>query len=181
MNSTADNEFVIKQFLQFGRMVLHIAFQNTCNMTEAEDITQEVFLKLMMENKSFQGEEHIKAWLIRVTINQCKDINKSARTRKNVALTEENLSSEYYEVNFNLEDKQVFEELSKLPSKYKNVIYLYYYEEYTVPEIAKILDTKENTVSSWLTRAKRKLKMELEMEGENSYGQKRIYCSNAKN
>jgi RNA polymerase sigma-70 factor (ECF subfamily) len=175
-----ENEFIITQFSNYGRMVLRIAYQNTSNMSEAEDITQEVFLKLMKEVKSFTDDEHIKAWLIRVTINQCKDYFKSSRVRSNVAFTEENLSSEYYTDNcLSFADKQVFVELKKLPSKYRNVIYLYYIEEYTVPEIAKILASNENTVSSWLRRAKRKLKMN--MEGDGDYEEGRLYYSNAKN
>lgn len=180
MGPKADNDFIISQFSQYGKMVLRIAFQNTGNMTEAEDITQDVFLKLMKEERSFTDEEHVKAWLIRVAINQCRDYVKSSRFRKNVAFTEENLESDYFtEDSFSMQDRQVFVELGKLPSKYRNVLYLYYVEEYTIPEIAKLLSAKENTVSSWLKRAKKKLK--LRMEGENSYEQKCIYYSNAKN
>ncbi|MDU6265559.1 MAG: sigma factor [Anaerocolumna aminovalerica] len=68
MKSSQDNEFIIAQFSRYGRMVLRIAYQNTSNMSEAEDITQEVFLKLIREDKIFTDDEHIKAWLIRVTI-----------------------------------------------------------------------------------------------------------------
>lgn len=180
MRSEIDKEFIISQFSQYGKMVLRIAFQNTGNMTEAEDITQDVFLKLMKEDRNFTDEEHIKAWLIRVTINRCRDFMKSSRFRKNVAFTEENLDSNYFtEDCFSMQDKQIFVELGKLPPKYRNVLYLYYVEEYTVPEIGKLLSAKENTVSSWLRRAKKKLK--LRMEGDNSYEQECLYYSNAKN
>lgn len=180
MKSSQDNEFIIAQFSRYGRMVLRIAYQNTSNMSEAEDITQEVFLKLMREDKIFTDDEHIKAWLIRVTINKCKDYFKSSRFRSNVAFTEENLSSVCHGDNLlNVEDKQIFAELKKLPSKYRNVIYLYYIEEYSVPEIAKILAANENTVSSWLRRARKKLKMN--MEGESIYEKGSLYYSNAKN
>lgn len=180
LKSSQDNEFIVAQFTRYGRMVLRIAYQNTTNMPEAEDITQEVFLKLMKEGKSFTDDEHIKAWLIRVTVNKCKDYFKSSRFRSNVAFTEENLTSECYTDNLlTVEDKQVFTELQKLPSKYRNVLYLYYVEEYSVPEIAKILESNKNTVSSWLRRAKRKLKMN--MEGENIYEEGSLYYSNSKN
>ncbi len=174
MKSSEENEFIKQIFTNYGRMVLQIAYQNTADMSEAEDITQEVFLKLIRNIKDFNDNEHIKAWLIRVTINQCKDYFKSFRFRKNIAFTEENLSSEYYTDNYlDSGDKQVFEELKKLPPKYRNVIYLYYIEEYTVPEIAKLLASNENTVSSWLRRAKKKLKMN--MEGEGIYEEGRLY------
>ncbi|WMJ86288.1 RNA polymerase sigma factor [Anaerocolumna sp. MB42-C2] len=176
MKSSEENDFIKLTFTHYGRMVLQIAYQNTANMSEAEDITQEVFLKLMKNISGLNNndEEHIKAWLIRVTINQCKDYFKSFRYRKNIALTESNLSSEPYMDNYlDIEDKQIFEELKKLPAKYRNIIYLYYIEEYTVPEIANLLAAKENTVSSWLRRAKRKLKMN--MEGEGIYEEGRLY------
>jgi RNA polymerase sigma-70 factor (ECF subfamily) len=134
----------------------------------------------MREIKSFSGEEHIKAWLIRVTMNACKDYFRSSRYRNTVAFTEENLlSGNDTESSLDLEDRQVFEELKKLPAKYRNVIYLYYMEEYSVPEIAKILASNENTVNSWLRRARKKLKMN--MEGDSPYEQGSLYCGNAKN
>lgn len=180
MESAKDNEFIITQFVNYARMVLRIAYQNTGNRSEAEDITQEVFLKLLKEDRSFEDEGHIKAWLVRVTINQCRDYLRSSRYRKNVAYSEENMAAGLYEEGrFDPEEKQVFEEVRKLPQKYRNVIYLYYIEEYTVPEIARLLDARENTVSSWLRRAKRKLKME--MEGGKTYETKSLSYSNAKN
>jgi RNA polymerase sigma-70 factor (ECF subfamily) len=180
MGSAKDNEFVITQFINYGKLVLRIAYQNTGNMSEAEDIVQEVFLKLIKEDKVFTADEHIKAWLIRVTVNQCRDYLRSSRLRKNVTYSEDNLSSPLYEEGrFNLEEKQIFEEVRKLPPKYRNVIYLYYIEEYTVPEIAKLLAAKENTVSSWLRRAKRKLRIEME-GGKEQYEEGSLYCGNAK-
>jgi RNA polymerase sigma-70 factor (ECF subfamily) len=180
MEFSEEKDFLVAQFLHYGKMVLRIAFQNTGNMQEAEDITQDVFLKLMKASDTLSDEEHIKAWLIRVTINQCKDYFRSCRFRNSVAYNEETLSSNYnMDDCFSLEDQQVLEELKKLPSKYRNVIYLYYIEEYSVPEIAKILSENKNTVSSWLRRAKRKLKLNL--EGEYEYEKGSLYCSNAKN
>ncbi len=180
LRSLEENEFIVTQFSRYGRMVLRIAYQHTTNMSEAEDITQEVFLKLINAEKDFTNDEHIKAWLIRVTINLCKDYFKSSRFRSNIAYTEENLTSEcYVDHHPRFGDHPVFVELKKLPAKYRNVMYLYYIEEYSVPEIAKILASNVNTVGSWLRRAKRKLKMN--MEGEDIHEEGRLYCSNAKN
>lgn len=140
----------------YSDMIIRIAYHNLRNQADAEDVAQEVFLKLMREEE-FEDEGHRKAWLIRVTINLCKDMNKQAWNRKTEGF------NEAWEP-FSKEQQRVLEELWELPKNYRNVVYLYYYEELTVSEIAKILKRKENTVSSWLTRARKKLKTIL-MEG----------------
>ena len=137
-------------------MVVRIAYQHTGNQSDAEDIAQETFIKLMCSPES-TDEEHLKAWLIRVTINLCKDFKRSFWQRRIDPLTDEQQSSVSVQ-------ESVLEEIMSLPKHYRNVIYLYYYEGYTVPEISRILMEKENTVSSWLTRARRKLK-NLMLEG----------------
>ncbi len=135
---------------KYSDMIIRIAYQNLKNQSDAEDVAQEVFLKLMREEE-FEDEGHRKAWLIRVTINLCKDVNKSAWNRKTEGLIET------WET-VDREQLRVLDELWELPKDYRNVVYLYYYEELTIPEIAKIIKRKENTVSSWLTRARKKLK-----------------------
>lgn len=140
----------------YSDMIIRIAYHNLRNQADAEDVAQEVFLKLMREEE-FEDEGHRKAWLIRVTINLCKDMNKQAWNLKTEGF------KEAWEP-FSKEQQRVLEELWELPKNYRNVVYLYYYEELTVSEIAKILKRKENTVSSWLTRARKKLKTIL-MEG----------------
>lgn len=168
MKSFVDNEFIIQKFTQHSKMVFRIAFHNTSNIAEAEDITQDVFLKLMKEKNKFTDEEYCKAWLIRVTINRCKDYLKSSRHKRNIPFSEENLDTAHYKSDyFNAEDNQVLAEISKLPLKQKNVICLYYLIGYKISEIASILNTNENTVRSWLRRAKIKLKFN--MEGEEQY------------
>lgn len=135
---------------KYSDMIIRIAYQNLKNQSDAEDVAQEVFLKLMREEE-FEDEGHRKAWLIRVTINLCKDVNESAWNRKTEGLIET------WET-VDREQLRVLDELWELPKDYRNVVYLYYYEELTIPEIAKILKRKENTISSWLTRARKKLK-----------------------
>lgn len=177
MKSSVDNDFIIQQFSQYSRMVLRIAFHNTSNMTEAEDITQEVFLKLMKEKNGFVDEEHCKAWLIRVTINRCKDYLKCSRHNHNVPFIEENLGTEHFNADlFDAGDKQVFVEISKLPINLKNVIYLHYIMGYTITEISNLLDKNENTVSSWLRRAKKKLRFS--MEGDEMNESRKLYNGN---
>lgn len=154
---TVDRDVVENSFTKYARMLLRIAYQNVARQTYAEDIVQEVFVQMQKEQK-FNDEQHIKAWLIRVTIHKCYDFNKSAWESKT-----QNLIDEW--MPFTDEQNFVFEELFKLPSKQRNAIYLYYYEGYSIPEIAEIFKISQNTVSSRLTRARAQLKTIL-TEGE---------------
>ncbi|MBR6034354.1 MAG: sigma-70 family RNA polymerase sigma factor [Clostridia bacterium] len=135
-----------------SNMILQIAYQNTFNMQEAEDITQEVFIKLMSNISKLESEEHIKAWLIRVTINLCRDHNKSFWNKNTYELDED---IKYFDKE---KDGEVLAELAKLKPNHRNVIYLYYYQGYKINEIAQILNMNSNTVSSLLTRARSELK-----------------------
>ena len=150
-------------FNKFGDTVLRAAFAVTGSYSEAEDITQEVFLALHAKPRSFDSDEHMKAWLLRSAINRCKNYKKSARILRNTALDdalENTLSCE-----FTPRDNEIRDMIAKLPEKYSSVIFLYYYEEYTLKEIASIIGKNENTVSSLLQRGRKKLKTELEEEG----------------
>ena len=144
---------------EYSNMILQIAYQNLFNKSDAEDITQEVFIKLINNIDKLKNNEHIKAWLIRVTINLCKDYNKSFWNRNTTAIDEE---LKY----FDEEKQEVFKELSKLNPDYRNIIYLYYYQGYKITEISEILSMNQNTVSSYLTRARKELKIILEDGGE---------------
>lgn len=144
---------------EYSNMILQIAYQNLFNKSEAEDITQEVFIKLIKNLKNLKSKEHIKAWIIRVTINLSKDYNKSFWNKNTTAIDEE---LKY----FDEENRSVFKELSKLNPEYRNIIYLYYYQGYKINEISEILSMNPNTVSSYLTRARKELKNILEDGGE---------------
>lgn len=144
---------------QYADMVLQIAYQNLYNKSDSEDVTQEVFIKLMRNIDSLKTKEHIKAWLIRVTINLAKDYNKSLWNKNTTELDEE---LKYYDND----TRDIFKELSKLSPEYRNIIYLYYYQGYKIKEISKILEMNQNTVSSYLTRARKELKDILEAGGE---------------
>lgn len=152
-----DNDFIQLAVEKYSDMVIRIAYQNLKNQADAEDVTQEVFIKLLKQ-PAFNDDNHLKAWLIRITINQCKDLMKSDWFRKRQPL-DENWQPH--------SEKQlgIISEIWKLPKNYRNVIYLYYYENYSVPEIARILGENENTISSRLTRARKKLKIILIEEG----------------
>ena len=144
---------------QHADMIYRIALNNLKNTSDAEDIFQEVCLSLLTKNAPLYDDVHIKNWLIRVTINKCKNFSKSHWQSKTEAL---NLSAENRIWTPNPIPKLVY----SLPQKYRNIIYLYYYEEYTVAEIAEILSENKNTINSRLQRARKKLKEILE-EGDN--------------
>jgi len=141
---------------KYSDMVYRICFIYLRNSPDIDDVFQEVFLKLLQKNLPFESEDHEKAWLIRVTINQCKDVVKGFWW-KNINLVE----------NVELPSKdsagnELLQVVLLLPQKYKDVIYLYYYEEYTVPQMAKLLNRNENTIYSNIHRAKELLKQKLE-------------------
>lgn len=144
---------------KYSDMVYRICFIYLRNSPDIEDVFQDVFLKLLQRKTPFESLEHEKAWLIRVTINQCKDVIKGF-WRKKIDLVED--------VELPLkeaEDKELLQVVLTLPKKYKDVIYLYYYEDYTVPQMAKLLNQKENTIYSHLHRAKELMKQKLEGKG----------------
>ncbi len=139
----------------YSDTLIRIAVQQTKNMAEAEDIVQEVYLKLMRQKKPFAHEAHLKAWLIKVTFNKCKDYFKSSRVKKTVPMTEE--------MTFIAKEEQmVLTEIFELPSEERVIVYLHYYEGYTTAEIADLLEINVNTVGSKLRRARMKLKTILE-------------------
>lgn len=144
---------------EYSNMILQIAYQNIFNKSDAEDITQEVFIKLIKNIDRFKNKEHIKAWLIRVTINLSKDYNKNFWNRNTTTIDEE---IKY----FDEEKREVLKEIAKLTPEYRNIIYLYYYQGYKINEIAEILSMNQNTIGSYLKRARKELKTILENGGE---------------
>ncbi|MEQ8156697.1 MAG: sigma-70 family RNA polymerase sigma factor [Clostridiaceae bacterium] len=148
--SSVDNDFIQYVVEKYSNMLLRIAYQNLKNQSDSEDVVQDVFIRLMRQ-PVFEDEGHMKAWLIRVTINRCKDLKKTSWFRKVEPLTEA-------WTPFTDEEQGILEELFKLSKDYRNVIYLHYFEGYTIREIAGILNKKENTISSQLTRARKSLK-----------------------
>ena len=145
---------------RFSDMIFRIAYQNLFNVCDAEDVVQDVFLKLLKQKKrQFTDDEHLKSWLIRVTVNHCVDVKRSFFRKNTVSIDD-------MEIPYEPEEQEVLEELSRLPEDTRNILYLHYYEGYTIKEIAKILGKKQNTVNSRLTRGREQLKKYLEV----SYG-----------
>lgn len=127
------------------------------NYSDTEDIFQTVFLKYVLSSDTFENEEHEKAWFIRVTLNACKDLLKSFFRSRTVPLEE--LTEQAAELTE--DNSEVLEAVLELPAKYRDVIYLYFYEEYTAAEIGQILGKKVNTIYTLLMRSKRMLKGKL--------------------
>lgn len=146
---------------RYADTVRRICFLYLKNYDDTEDIFQSVFLKYFLYNGSFSDDEHEKAWIIRVTINTCKDLLKSFYRRNVVPIDiikdTVSVENEIY--------SDVFDAVLSLPKKYKDIVYLFYYEGYTAAEISKITGVKENTVYTLLSRAKKILREKL--GGEN--------------
>lgn len=131
------------------------------NHADTEDVFQTVFFKYYLSSTVFESDEHEKAWIIRVTINACKDWLKSFFHSRTVSLDEIiELPSETPQ-----ESSDILEAVLSLPAKYRDVVYLHYYEDYTAPQISKILHKNVNTVYTLLTRSKELLREKLGGEG----------------
>ena len=141
----------------YSDMIRRICLLHLKNHADTEDVFQEVFLKYVLRGAVFESVEHERAWLIRVTVNSCKDLLKSLFRRKTVSL--EVLSEEAASISS--EQHATLEAVLALPEKYKDVIYLHYYEGYNAREIGRILKKKENTVYSLLSRGRELLRQEL--------------------
>ena len=127
------------------------------NYADTEDKFQTVFLKYVLSCVSFESEEHEKAWFIRVTINACKDFLKNFFRSHTVSL-EEILDQP---AEMNPDHKEVLEAVLALPEKYRNVVYLHYFEGYTAPQISRILNKNVNTIYTLLTRSRQMLRERL--------------------
>ncbi len=139
--------------------VYRLALSQTQERHRADDVLQEVFLRYIRSDKLFENEEHIKAWLIRVTINCSKSSFTTAWNKKTVPLTED--------ITFEMpEQEELYLTVAKLPKKYRTVVHLFYYEDLSVKDIAKCLKLNESTVKSQLHRAREMLRQMLEGRSE---------------
>lgn len=142
---------------KYADMVYRIAVNQMRNESDAEDVFQEVFIKWMQHYLEFQNAEHEKAWLIRVTINQCKNTLKSTWYSKTGEFGEELKNTLAYTDTVQ-EESDLEDALRKLPERYRIVIHLFYYEELSILQISEMLEEKESTIRTQLTRGRRKLK-----------------------
>lgn len=133
--------------------IFRLAFSYMKSQADADDITQNVLVKLYRTNRDFQSEAHLKNWLIRVTINECKQAFRSPWRRT------EDIQEYANTLALPTEDhRDLFCLVMNLPPKYRVVLYLYYYEDHTSDEIAKMLDIPAATVRTRLARGREKLK-----------------------
>lgn len=147
----------------YGDTVRRICMIHLKNKADTEDIFQNVFLKYVLRTAPFDSPEHEKAWIIRVTANACKDLLRSFFRSRTVSLdvlieTPREMPEDH---------SGILEAVLALPEKYKDPIYLHYYEGYTAEEIGRILGKNTNTVYTLLTRARQMLKTRLEGVTEN--------------
>ncbi len=169
-----DKETFIKKLLLYKDTVFRIAYSYTKNTGDAEDISQEIFLKFYTSSPSFSSDGEEKAWLIRVTINKSKDFVRSAWFSKRVVEPE---YRQIYEMNESQSD--ILEKVLELPDKYRIVIHLYYYEEYSIREISEITGAKESTVQTRLQRGRKLL--EKKLKEEHLYDERTIHFGYEKN
>jgi RNA polymerase sigma-70 factor (ECF subfamily) len=154
----------------YADTVRRVCFIHLKNYSDVEDVFQEVFLKYILHDQPFESDDHERAWLIRVAINVCKDVLRSFFRRRVCSL--DDLDTEPFAIQE--EDRGVLDAVLKLPDHYRNVVYLVYYEGYSAVETAKILGKNENTVYTWLSRAKSMLKDTLGGEDLERRSQNRV-------
>ena len=141
----------LEQVMQmYGKTVYRLAYSQTRSVADAEDIYQEVFLRYFRKRPKFESEEHRKAWLLRVTLNRTRSLFASAWFRKTVPLEECAAFAAP-------EEQKLDEALRQLNQKDRTLLHLFYYELLSTKEMAQILNRKESTVRTQLTRARRKL------------------------
>lgn len=141
---------------QYADTVRRICLVHLKNYADTEDIFQTVFVKYLLHTAPFASPEHERAWIIRVTINACKDLLRSVFRRRTLSLEE--VAEQPAPAD---EHRAVLQAVQALPAAYRDVVYLHYYEGYTAPEIAGILGKNVNTVYTRLTRARGMLRRTL--------------------
>ena len=162
---TTEVEIVSKKYLD---SVYRVAINYAKNAQDAGDAVQNAFLKLIKTDMVFSDEEHIRRWLIKVTINECKSIWRKL-SRHSISSLDE-LYDNGYELpaasqnEYNTADhtRELWDAVMHLPAKYSILIHLYYYEGYDVRETADLMGANPSTVQTWLMRAREKLKTKLE-------------------
>ena len=147
----------IRAIERYSDTVRRLCAVHLKNDADTEDIFQTVFLKYVLSSVSFESEEHEKAWFIRVTINACKDLLKSFFHRHTISL--DDVTERPAELPPDYRD--VWEAVISLPEKYRDVVYLHYYEGCTAPQISRILGKNVHTIYTLLTRSKQMLREKL--------------------
>ncbi len=153
----------VRAIERYSDTVRRLCVVHLKNDADTEDIFQTVFLKYVLSSVSFENDEHEKAWFIRVTINACRDLRRSFFRSRTVSLDEVLEQPAALPPNY----RDVWDAVRALPPKYRDVVYLHYFEDYTAPQIGRILGKNVNTVYTLLTRSKQMLRETL--GGEYDY------------
>ena len=156
------NEYLSYLVETYGDMVYRIAVTRVRSPQDAEDIVQQVFMKLVKNIDSLESEEHVKAWLIRVAVNEGKSLFSSSWRRRVLSIEDlgaaGELSVRQPEVR---ESNRIMDAVFRLPEKYRVVVHLFYYHDLSTDEIAKVLGRSNHTVRSQLSRAREKMRSDL--------------------
>ena len=139
---------------KYADRVFAAAFAVCRDRADADDVTQDTFTRYIARDQQYESEEHIKAWLLRVAVNRARDMTR-AFWRKNRAPWEDHMAELPFEEPA---DSRLFAAVMALPERYRTAIHLFYYEDWTIAQIASALHAREGTVKSWLSRGRKLLK-----------------------
>ncbi len=164
--SSRTDDMVARAYDAYSETVYRIAFASTRNIYDAEDITQEVFMRYIKKVPLFESPEHEKAWFIRVALNCTKNLFRSAWFRKSVAYDEVGKDTATYMS----EKSEVFHAVADLPETMRMCIHLYYYEDRSIAEVAKLLGKSQSAIKSTLMRARQLLAKKLQEDERMLFG-----------
>lgn len=156
-----DREALARRLVEtYSDHLLRLAYSLLNNVPDAQDVCQEALLKGLDHAGAFESREHERAWLMRVTVNLCKNLRRSPWRSRTVGL-----DTVAEQAAFQPEEGGVLEEVQRLPAKYREVLVLYYYMGYDTNEIAEILGIRTDAVRARMSRARQKLRLGLEVQG----------------
>ncbi len=158
MNTYKSEEFLSASIDRFGDSVYRLALCRLGSEADAEDVFQEVFLRLFKSNTDFNDNEHLKAWLLRVTIQRCNDFHRAVNRRQM-----ENIDDcQELGADIPQDYSELWSAVNSLPDNQRTAVHLFYAEGYSTEEIAEVMDCQPSTVRTWLHRGRKELKTMLE-------------------
>lgn len=164
-----EKQRVLECYQRHKDMIYKLAWAYCKDRYQADDVFQEVFFKYLKYHPRFKTPEHEKAWFIRTTINICKNLLKNKWNRDMVQLQEWD-EGQAFQKGMGDAFEELKEAILDLPEKYRIPIHLYYYEEYSVREIAKLLRMNESTIQTHLQRGRERIKQVLERSEDYDVG-----------
>lgn len=151
-------------YAKYRDLLYRVAFSNVKNKADAEDAVQEVFIRYLRRRPVFENSEHEKAWMLRTVINICKDLLKSVWHKRTVSIESvSEAEKQHFYVPYVAMDDTLWM-VMELPGKYRNALYLFYYEDYSIREISEILKLPEATVKTHLRRGREAIRQRLEAQ-----------------